>query len=65
MKKTNNDKIISDKSVSKYFEKQWEKFNKIIEEESISNAFVIKEPEIEQEEETMYSRIKNRRYHKK
>tara|TARA_B100001094_G_scaffold68899_2_gene65277 strand:+ start:328 stop:552 length:225 start_codon:yes stop_codon:yes gene_type:complete len=51
------------KENSKYFEKQWERFNKevINKEVNLQRAFVIKSPEPIQEEETMYTRLHNRR----
>jgi len=51
------------KENSKYFEKQWERFNKevINKEVNLQRAFVIKDPEPIQEEETMYTRLSKRR----
>ena len=51
------------KENSKYFEKQWERFNKevINKEVNLQRAFVIKDPEPIHEEETMYTRLRNRR----
>ena len=51
----------TEEKISKYFEKQWEKFNiKINKKTDLKEAFIIKEPEPEPEEETMYTRRRRR-----
>ena len=50
----------SDK-VSRYYQKQYGRFMKQTEGLNLKEDFVEKEPEEEPEEETMYTRIKNRR----
>lgn len=44
--------------VSKYYQKQYERFMNQTKEENLKEAFVKKEPEPEREEETMYTRLK-------
>ncbi len=50
-----------EENVSRYYQKQFERFMKNIESQNIKEAFVPKEPDPEPEEETMYTRIKKRR----
>lgn len=43
--------------VSKYYQKQYERFINQTKEENLKEAFVKKEPEPEPDEETMYTRL--------
>jgi hypothetical protein len=49
---------MSGEQVSKYYQKQYERFMNQTKKENLKEAFVKKEPEPEPEEETMYTRLK-------
>jgi len=49
---------MSDAPVSKYYQRQYERFMNQTKKENLEEAFVKKEPEPEPEEDTMYTRLK-------